>query len=283
MIHAPRQLEGPPPIQDLARSPALIGGGYPVLTEDQGQQRIGSIGCLVSDGSYIYALTSRHSRGQPGDAGLHFRGGDRHQIATSHGRAEGKLNMRDVYPGWPGIRSLINIDAGLFRVDDISEWTAQVFGIGRIGDLIDSTLTLSILISIGCPVRANGGVSGQLRGEIQGLFYRYRSVGGSDYVADLLIGPRKEDTTVTTRPGDSGTLWFWDALADQPVPINTPPARLRAEQAVTAPHEPAVEIDAPVDPQGPFKTAEVRPIALNGAAIRSSNRADRGCPVCAGQ
>jgi hypothetical protein len=262
VIHAPRQLEGPPPLQDLAMSPALIGGGYPVLTEDQGQQRVGSVGCLVSDGSYIYALTSRHVVGETGTPAFIFRGGDRHPIATSHGRAEGKLNMQDVYPGWPGIRSLINIDAGLFRVSDISEWTAQVLGIGRVGDVIDLNIDTLNLDLIGCPVRAYGGVSGQLRGEIQGLFYRYRSVGGSDYVADLLIGPRKEDTTVTTRPGDSGTLWFWDAEADRPVPINTPPAKLRPEQAVTAPHEPAVEIDAPIDPQGPFKTAELRPIAL---------------------
>src|SRR5262245_24222407 len=59
VIYAPRQLEGSPPLQDLGKYPALIGGGYPILTEDQGQQRVGSIGCLVSDGSYIYALTSR--------------------------------------------------------------------------------------------------------------------------------------------------------------------------------------------------------------------------------
>ena len=49
-----------------------------------------------------------------------------------------------------------------------------------------------------------------MTGEIQGLFYRYDSIGGQDFVADLLIGPRAGATGVPTRPGDSGTVWFVD-------------------------------------------------------------------------
>jgi hypothetical protein len=35
-------------------------------------------------------------------------------------------------------------------------------------------------------------------------------MGGFEYVSDLLIGPRNEETPLTTRPGDSGTVWFFD-------------------------------------------------------------------------
>ena len=53
-----------------------------------------------------------------------------------------------------------------------------------------------------------------MSGEVQALFYRYRTVGGFDHVADLLIGPRANGPRMRTRPGDSGTLWFWDEAAD---------------------------------------------------------------------
>lgn len=88
-------------------------------------------------------------------------------------------------------------------------WTAQVFGVGELGPVIDLNTDTISLDLIGCPMRAFGAASGELRGEIQGLFYRYRSMGGFDFVADLLIGPRERDV-LSTRPGDSGTVWVWD-------------------------------------------------------------------------
>jgi len=124
------------------------------------------------------------------------------------------------------------------RIDDIEYWTSQVFGVGEIGDLgrlNTSTLSLDL---IGCPVRAFGAASGEMVGEISALFYRYKSVGGFEYISDLLIGPRTESCvefwevdreekesamtrpgdawasgaqgTMKTRPGDSGTVWFFD-------------------------------------------------------------------------
>jgi hypothetical protein len=108
----------------------------------------------------------------------------------------------------------VSIDAGLFRIDDISAWTGQVYGIGEIGDLIDVNVDTLTLDLIDCPVRANGGASGQMKGRVQGLFFRYRSVGGFDYIAELLIGPGLDGAPVTTHPGDSGTVWFWDAERD---------------------------------------------------------------------
>jgi hypothetical protein len=58
-----------------------------------------------------------------------------------------------------------------------------------------------------------------MRGEIQGLFYRYKSTGGFDYVADLMVGPRQGEATdaqgepmFQTLPGDSGTMWLLEPL-----------------------------------------------------------------------
>ena len=52
VIHALRKPEPPPPLTATRFPSGLIGGGYPLLTEAQGMQRIGSIGCLVTDGYY---------------------------------------------------------------------------------------------------------------------------------------------------------------------------------------------------------------------------------------
>ena len=41
------------------------------------------------------------------------------------------------------------------------------------------------------------------------LFYRYATVAGVEYVADVLIGPHGTEP-LATRPGDSGTLWVLD-------------------------------------------------------------------------
>ena len=106
---------------------------------------------------------------------------DKNQIA--------KKPFAQAYDGWPGTHVLSNLDAGLVRVDDLSQWTTQVVGLGSVdrpADLTTDTITLDL---IGCPVCAFGGASGPLLGQIDALFYRYKSVGGVDYVADLLIGP----------------------------------------------------------------------------------------------
>ena len=39
------------------------------------------------------------------------------------------------------------------------------------------------------------------------MFYRYKSIGGYEYVADFLIGPDKGQKSLKTRHGDSGAVW----------------------------------------------------------------------------
>lgn len=217
-----------PPLRDLTFPDQLIGGGYPIFSDEQQQEHIGSLGCLVSDGDIVYALTNRHVTGEEGRPVYSMMRGQKIQIGTSaRSRQEqksqlGKRLFKDIYPDWPGARSFVNLDAGLIRLDDLTCWTAQVFGIGELGDPVDLNTDTISLDLIGCPVRAFGGASGELSGEIQALFYRYKSIGGFEYISDLLIGPR-QDQPLNTHPGDSGTLWFFDPPADPGSPPSKRP------------------------------------------------------------
>jgi len=227
VICAEQQKDAPPPLQNLNFPAELIGGGYPVVTEVQNQQHIGSLGCLVTDGDATYALTNRHVTGvrrveeQTGRDIFTILRGEKQRIGETDVNQVGKKLFGDIYPGWPGERSYSTIDAGLIRIDDLNYWTAQVFGIGELDDPVDLNVDTISLDLIGCPLLAFGGASGKLVGEIKALFYRYKSIGGFDYVSDLLIGERPPKpsakrnkppvrTPLNTHPGDSGTLWFFD-------------------------------------------------------------------------
>ncbi|MBO9670952.1 MAG: hypothetical protein J7485_10580 [Sphingobium sp.] len=188
----------------------LIGGGYPCLADVQGVRRSGSIGCLVTDGDGVFALTNRHVAGPEGREISTLVAGARRRIGISAGQAVGKKPFEQVYPGWAGSRVLANLDAGLVRVDDVNDWTAQVYGIGEMGPIFDLNTTNFDLNLIGLDVRAHGGTSGAISGQIAALFFRYKSVAGTDYVSDFLIGPRTGKDLLGTLPGDSGTLWFHD-------------------------------------------------------------------------
>jgi hypothetical protein len=64
-----------------------------------------------------------------------------------------------------------------------------------------------------------------MKGKVLGLFYRYKTVGGVDYVSDFLIAPRDRATPLNNYPGNSGTLWFED---DESAPRNANGAQIRA-------------------------------------------------------
>src|SRR5262249_32315059 len=122
----------------------------------------------------------------------------------------GLLPFERLYAGLPGKHLFVNADVALVEVEDLNAWSAAIFGLGQLGPLADlspQNLTLNL---IGCPLRAMGGVSGPLAGQIAALFYRYEARGGREYVADFLIGPRADEALNTT-PGDSGTVWVVDS------------------------------------------------------------------------
>jgi hypothetical protein len=213
VIQAPRVESAPGPVRNLSFPENLIGGGYPVLVDVQGEQHVASIGCLLTDGHLVYALTNRHVAGEPGTPVYTISGGRKELVGKAAEKQLTRLPFQDVYAGWPGKNVYVNMDVGLIEVEDKGRWTAQIFGIGTMGDLADLSIDNISLRLIGCPVRAYGCASREMRGAIQGLFYRFKSVGGFEYVSDFLIGPRK-DETFQTHPGDSGTLWLLERDAE---------------------------------------------------------------------
>ena len=197
----------------VARPPRLypghrLGGGYPLLLEVQGEQRIASVGCLVSDGHHVYALTNRHVTGPEGTAVEALLCGKRTRVGTSSSKQLSRKPFADIFPGFAGDRVYLNLDIGLVQIEDLDRWTAQIYGLGQMGRLADVSVDNISLRLLEQSVRAYGAVSGPLEGVIKGLFYRYKSVGGFEYVSDFLIGPRKNQGVLRTRPGDSGTVWF---------------------------------------------------------------------------
>jgi hypothetical protein len=190
-----------------------IGGGYPVVCDVQGQEHIASIGCLVTDGHKTYALTNRHVAGAPGSVISSLLRRNKVAIGSSASLQLGRKLFEEVYPGWPGRNIYVDLDVGLIDIDNLNDWTTQVYGVGEIGPLADFNITNISLRLIGVKVRAHGAASGEMRGEVCALFYRFQSVGGFEYVADALIGPANEQP-LGTHPGDSGTLWLTDQSGD---------------------------------------------------------------------
>ncbi len=203
-------------LTDLRFPDQLMGGGFPVLSDVQGSQHVGSIGCLVTDGNITYALTNRHVAGPPGAASFAIIDRERKLLGVSDTQQLAKQTMDEVYAGYPTSHAVVNLDSGLIRVDDVNEWTAQVYGIGELGELVDLNPDTISLDLIGTPVKAFGGASGLLEGEVQALFYRYQALGGMDYITDFLIGSRDPRKPLATRHGDSGTLWF---IEEMPAPV----------------------------------------------------------------
>lgn len=194
---------------------SLIGGGYPVLTKPQNEERWATFGCLVSDGRLNYALSNAHVTGRPGETLFTLINGNEEEIGVSSRKQLQKKPFSEVYENLPGKHSLVNLDIGLVELKDLHSVSSQIYGLGKINGMADvnhDTLSLKL---IGCPVMGYGCVSGIMKGEIIGLFYRYSTAGGYDYVADYLIGPRydKESKTVfpfSPQKGDSGTLLVID-------------------------------------------------------------------------
>ena len=209
VVYAPSAKEPPDLDLHLNFPSDLLGGGYVCAADVQGSEHLGSIACLVSDGVRTYALTNRHVAGEPGRRLYSMVDGTYIPIGHAADRAANRARFTDLYPGFPGERVEVAIDAGLIEVDDVRSWTTQVFGVGTLTDIYDVSVESLTLDIVGTPVRAFGAASGALEGEILALYYRYRTRSGIEYVADALVGPRGAEP-LQTRPGDSGTLWSLD-------------------------------------------------------------------------
>src|SRR5262249_39085672 len=145
-------------------------------------------------------------------------GGEMILIGTASHKQLQREPFGKVYPEWSGKSVLLNLDVGLIQIDDLTRWTAQVFGVGMIGPLADLGTDNFSLGLIDAPVTGYGCATGLMKGAIKALFYRYNSIGGFEYVSDFLIGARGPRDQFSTHPGDSGTLWLLET-AIGPCPI----------------------------------------------------------------
>jgi S1/P1 Nuclease len=212
VVLAPRVMTPPPPSPEPPRYEriGLLQGGARVTATSQKVTRAATIGCLLSDGHKIYALTSRHVAGQPGEVVKTESGVT---IGTTSKLQIGRVPFESVYAPWPGRHVFVNLDVALVELEDLRRWSTGIRQVGPIGPMAAlSTYNLSLNL-IGAPVRTFGAASGLLRGRVAALFYRYKSVGGFDYVADFLIGSRTGEA-LATLPGDSGAVWVVDAGGD---------------------------------------------------------------------
>ena len=193
--------------QPIARPQATFGGGLALQVEVQHEERFATVGCLMSDGHTTFALTARHACGEPGTpVSARLRGGMTPIGVSSDKQITRKL-FSDVYPALPLRQTWLGLDVGLVRLDDVRDWTPNVFGLPKIKPLFDVyEQNLSLRRLIDRPVVAMGAASGLLQGTVKAMFYRYRSVGGFDYVSDFLIAPAKGEEGA--HPGDSGAVWF---------------------------------------------------------------------------
>jgi hypothetical protein len=205
----------PPDPGRAARRPSpdsFAGAGLGLVVRTQGLTREATAGCLVSDGHTRYVLTNRHVSG---DAGEPVFVRTRHglvEIGTTSRHHLGRRRWRDLYPNLAGDQTYVNLDTGLVTLNDASDWTSAFYGIGEVGELADLNEGNVGLQLIDRPVVAHGAVGGFLRGSVKALFYRYQSLGGWDYVSDLLIAP--EQGGPCTEPGDSGTVWHLEVARD---------------------------------------------------------------------
>jgi hypothetical protein len=224
VIEAPKESKTDIEARDIRFPLNNIGPGNPVIAEVQGQRYAATVGCLVSDGHKIFALTNRHVTGDPGEIVWSELNGVQERIGTSAAKQLTRLPFSTIYPNFTVQDTYVNLDIGLIEVDDVSRWTPRVRGIGVLGPMADfSGINLSLSL-VGCHVRGVGAATGEMLGEIQGLFYRYKTGGGFEYVSDLFIGPRSPTPVpgrkrapapkFVTHPGDSGTLWMLEPTND---------------------------------------------------------------------
>jgi hypothetical protein len=200
---------------------SMISGGFPLIVESQGERRIASVGCLASDGNKVYAVTNKHVTGKAGTEIFTLLNGIETRIGISADKQLSKGKFIEMYPGFVGNNLIINQDAGLIEVDDLAMWKTEVLGFGQINELKDlNTFNLSLDL-INKKVFAFGAVSKNLQGEIIGLFYRYKAVGGTEYIADYLIGG-VDGNSLNTHHGDSGTLWLIEDDDDEKKKIVRP-------------------------------------------------------------
>lgn len=107
------------------------GPGLPLFADEQGRRRMGTIGALVTDGSRVYALTSRHVLGPARSMVTVAQQGRTVPIGRVASVAT-RRSLQSLYPGIAATRAELDVDAGLVELDSVDGWTSQLYGLGVI-------------------------------------------------------------------------------------------------------------------------------------------------------
>jgi hypothetical protein len=78
----------------------VLGGGYPVLADVQGEEHLASVGCLVTDGHLVCALTNRHVAGRPGEPIRSLLRGTKVRVGGSSEKQLSRRRFADVHTDW---------------------------------------------------------------------------------------------------------------------------------------------------------------------------------------
>ena len=207
----------------------LLGPGTPIINEDgQGMARMATAGALVRDGERYYVLTNRHAVGETGTVMRALQGHREPEIGVTAAKGLTREEFAKVYPSFASRNQRLLMDVGLIEIDNVFAWKTDIPGIAPVGpvlDLYDNSFSLKL---ISMKVVGQAAVSGPLRGEIHALFYRYKAIGGWEYVSDFLIGPEtygrhvpslkaqeeaekrnpKKNISLPVHHGDSGTVLY---------------------------------------------------------------------------
>ena len=192
----------------------VISGGFPLFTRVQQEMKVASLGCLVTDGHLSYAITNKHVCGDKGNPIYTLLDGKELEIGVSSSKQLGRMKFSEVYPGFIGSNVYLNMDIGLIEIHDRTAWKTEIFNIGEMDELVDmhsNTLTLRL---IGQKVVGYGCASQKMQGTIEALFYRYKSIGGFEYVSDFLINMNGDGKSKTgqVKYGDSGSILLAETI-----------------------------------------------------------------------
>jgi hypothetical protein len=200
----------------------LLGPGTPILNEDgQGMTKLATAGCLVRDGERYYVLTNSHAVGPKGTVLSALQSHRLLDIGVSAEKGITRQDFRAVYPHFASSNQYLLMDVGLIDLHDVTQWKTDFPGIAPVDtvlDLYDNSFNLHL---VGMKVVGRAAVSGLTRGEIHGLFYRFKALAGSEYISDFIIGPetygpeaekkkeaKDKNVSFAVHHGDSGTLLF---------------------------------------------------------------------------
>jgi hypothetical protein len=147
----------------------------------QHRNHVATVTCLVTDGHKAYALTNRHVTGEPGEQLSSRLGGRLQPIGRSAVGEVTRVAFSDIYPGWPARSVYVNMDVGLIDVDNVNDWTSKLKDGSTMGQMVDLSVVEFPLSLVGRHVCGYGAASHLMLGEIQALFYRYKSRGGFEY------------------------------------------------------------------------------------------------------